>query len=49
MVATTFFVGSLFFTAAAYLQLFQSANAREFPLPKTRFVKAENYFRLAAS
>ena len=34
MVATTFFVGSLFFTAAAYLQLFQSANAREFPLQK---------------
>ncbi|MDG2185450.1 MAG: hypothetical protein P8K79_07210 [Mariniblastus sp.] len=34
MVAATFFVGSLFFTAAAYLQLFQSANAREFPLQK---------------
>ena len=33
-VGVTFFVGSLFFTTAAYLQLFQTANVREFPLHK---------------
>ena len=43
-VAVTFFVGSLFFTTAAYLQLFQTVNAGEFSLARKRGFKRKILF-----